>query len=39
MKQADGGFFEGEWLNNERHGLGIMIYADGERFEGRWLED
>lgn len=35
----DGGKYEGEWVQNRRHGRGKMIYADGNVYEGDWQED
>ena len=28
--------YEGEFMNNERHGKGSLVYADGEVQEGIW---
>lgn len=34
----DGRFFEGNFLNNKRHGYGRMTWPDGRSYEGEWLE-
>jgi len=28
--------YEGQWMNNKRHGRGILFYADGKKFVGEW---
>lgn len=33
------GVYEGEWLNNHRHGTGIHQAKNGETYEGEWIED
>ena len=45
MEFSDGSRYEGEFLNNQRNGYGVMVYQDGakyqegSRYEGEWLND
>ena len=45
MVYPDGRRYEGEFLNNQRNGYGVMVYQDdakyqeGSRYEGEWLND
>ena len=36
MRFYNGDNFEGEWLNDRRHGQGTFIHADGSRYDGEW---
>lgn len=37
---ADGNIYDGEWLNDMRHGMGTLVnYKDGSRYEGQWERD
>lgn len=36
---ADGIKFEGQWINDVKHGNGQLIYKDGETVTGTWLND
>ena len=31
--------YKGEWLNNLKHGVGVMIYKNSDKYEGEWAED
>lgn len=31
--------YDGEWINDKRHGRGTGIWADGSRWEGQWKND
>lgn len=31
--------YEGEWLENKKHGYGEVTYADGDHYEGYWAHD
>lgn len=35
-KYATGAVYQGEWLQNFRHGRGIMKWPDGAVYEGDW---
>ena len=30
--------YDGEFLNDNCHGEGVIYYPDGKRFEGQWRE-
>jgi hypothetical protein len=32
----EGNIYEGEFLNNKKHGLGKQIFANGDVYEGHW---
>ena len=31
------GSYEGDWVNDKKHGRGIFTWADGDRYEGDYL--
>ena len=31
--------YDGQWLNNRKHGDGIMVYGDGNVYDGGWAGD
>jgi hypothetical protein len=33
---SDGRSYEGEYLDDKKHGYGIYIWADGRVYEGNW---
>ena len=35
---ANGDIYDGQFLNDKRHGKGIYHYANGERYEGDYFE-
>ena len=35
-ERTDGFKYEGEWLNNRRHGYGVTTFKDGSREEGKY---
>ena len=35
---ADGGRFEGEWIDDKVHGRGVSVYASGNCYEGEWVD-
>lgn len=35
----EGSFYQGEWLNNKRHGMGVCCWADGSHCKGEWKND
>ncbi len=39
IKYPDGSVYEGEWLNNQRHGAGRLTSSAGEVFEGVFEKD
>ena len=39
MLYADGGQYQGDWINDRREGRGKMIYSNKDVFEGEWYED
>ena len=39
MIYADGSYYVGYWVDNERSGLGKLIRADQTKYEGSWLND
>ena len=36
---ANGGIFNGNWVNNKRHGQRIYTFVNGTKYRGRWKED
>ena len=39
-KYEEGSTYEGEWLDDKRHGQGIMIYSnDGRRLKGEFKDN
>ena len=28
----------GEWENNKKHGLGVMIFTNGDKYDGNWVD-
>ena len=30
--------YEGEYLNDQKHGWGVFTWADGRKYEGFWAE-
>lgn len=36
MIWADGRKYEGDFLNDNKHGFGIYHWADGRKYEGQW---
>lgn len=49
MRTGEGTFFYkgtprgkkyyGTWLNNLRHGVGVIIFPDGTKYDGEWKND
>eukprot|EP01047_Picozoa_sp_COSAG01_P042403 COSAG01_NODE_3700_length_5780_cov_207.494631_6_plen_95_part_00 len=39
MAAAQGPVYDGEWLEDKRHGFGVMEWPDGRRYEGQWHND
>ena len=39
IKKYSDSYYEGELLNEKRHGKGIMIYNNGRIYEGEWVND
>eukprot|EP00163_Fabomonas_tropica_P028242 TRINITY_DN570_c0_g4_i1.p1 TRINITY_DN570_c0_g4~~TRINITY_DN570_c0_g4_i1.p1 ORF type:complete len:364 (+),score=79.36 TRINITY_DN570_c0_g4_i1:370-1461(+) len=36
---TNGEEYTGEWLNNCKHGKGVMIYKNGDKYDGFWEQD
>jgi hypothetical protein len=36
---ADGGVYEGDWVNSKAEGKGKLTLADGTVYEGDWVND
>ena len=36
---ADGGVYEGEWMDGKMHGRGSYVFANKNRYEGEWVAD
>lgn len=36
---STGGYYHGEWKNNQRHGKGLYYWIDGERYTGEYVND
>jgi radial spoke head protein 1 len=32
-------WYEGDWNNNKKHGVGKFVYSDGSSYEGEWDDD
>ena len=39
MVMSDGSFYQGLYVENERHGKGVQIYPNGDMYDGMWHED
>ena len=39
MAYKDGSKYTGAWLNDHKHGQGLLEFANGETFEGKWLSN
>ena len=39
MYYEDGSVYEGEWLNGQRNGLGMIRFQNENRYEGTWKND
>ena len=39
MTYADGSNYEGEWLDDLKHGLGELCMTNGEKIRGEWEND
>lgn len=35
----DSGFYEGEWSDSKRHGMGTQTWNEGSEYRGTWLND
>ena len=35
----ENGYYEGEFLGDERHGLGVYYFNSGSKYEGRWVHN
>eukprot|EP00736_Rhodelphis_marinus_P013819 Rmarinus@m.27852 len=35
----NGDVYSGEWVNDNRHGFGVLICPNGDRYEGMWRND
>lgn len=31
--------YDGEWLANKKHGMGVLLFANSDRFEGAFKDD
>jgi hypothetical protein len=31
--------YEGQWVNDVKHGMGVLVYPDGETIKGYWQND
>ena len=38
-RYTNGDIYEGDWVNDKRHGRGKMIYKTGDIYEGNWVND
>jgi len=39
MFYKNGDIYEGQWLNDKRHGKGSFIFEDGTSYVGEWRDD
>ena len=39
MKYRDGSYYEGDWLNDLKHGQGLFFTAMKDKYEGYWFDD
>jgi len=40
MTYSSGNYYEGQWSNNKRNGLGIMFWlSSDEKYEGNWEDN
>ena len=37
-KDEDGNVYTGQWLDNQKHGKGVMIWENGDKYEGQWRD-
>jgi hypothetical protein len=33
------GKYTGDWLDGQKHGYGVFVYANGSKYEGEWVHD
>ena len=38
-QELSGGYHEGEYVDNKKHGPGVMVFPDGSKYEGPFVED
>jgi len=36
---SDGDIYEGEWVNDKAHGIGVYKHYNGATYKGEWIED
>ena len=36
LKMDDGSLYQGNFLNDKKHGAGIFYWADGRKYDGQW---
>lgn len=39
VKSPDGSIYDGDWLDNKRHGYGRWTHPDGASYAGQWVDD
>ena len=39
MTYNDGNIYEGDWVNNQRFGKGVLKFKDGNKYEGEFSTD
>jgi len=39
MRFEDGNEYEGDWVNNQKHGRGVLNYVNGDKYDGEWRHD
>ena len=39
MHYSEHSWYEGDWVNNTRHGWGVRRYHTGNVYEGQWVND
>ena len=38
-KDGNGSYYDGEWVNGDRHGNGVELFPDGSTYQGVYTND
>lgn len=39
LRFPDGSYYNGDWFEGAKCGVGVFQFNDGEKYEGRWFGD